>query len=549
MMNRQLAARFCAAMLLALFTLSAFAEVSGTWVFTSQIQVGHDIARVELKEHGEQLWGRYFGLLGHGRTVKGTRRGDQIVLIIEGEWPQDGSAVQATISGTLGSASGSGDLGLGPLGQGTWTASRPGKHDDLEPSAKVSVDYRSQRPGASRTIRPADLPPASTALTLASPPKLIARPRDAWPKAPHGFRVSLYADGFDYPRKIQTAPNGDVFLAESHRGEIKILRGVNREGRARTVATFATGLKQPFGIAFYPSGSNPKYVYVANTDSVVRFPYQNGDLIARAAAEVIIASLPAGGGAVVGGGHWTRDLAFSKNDAELYVSVGSFSNSDDTDSNPREVRRADVLGFTPDGQFTRIYASGIRNPVGIAVDPGSGQLWCTGTERDLMGNDLVPDYVTHVEPGGFYGWPWFYIGSNWDPQHQGKHPELIGTVLTPDVLLQAHTVPLALTFYDGHQFPGQYQGDLFVAAHGSWNRFLRTGYEVIRLRLEGGMSAGDYEDFLTGFVTKEGEVWGRPVGVTVAGDGSLLVSDDGSKSVWRVSYAADCEHEHDCRPD
>jgi len=184
----------------------------------------------------------------------------------------------------------------------------------------------------------------------------------------------------------------------------------------------------------------------------------------------------------------------------------------------------------------RIYASGIRNPVGIAVDPDTGQLWCSASERDMAGNDLAPDYLTHLEPGGFYGWPWFYIGSHWDPRHQGQHPELIGTVLTPDVLLQAHSAPLTLAFYDGDQFPVPYRGDIFVALHGSWNRWPRTGYEVARVDLQAGRSDGAYEDFLTGFVTKDGEVWGRPVGVAIAHDGSLFVSDDGSKSVWRVTY-------------
>src|SRR5262249_48026031 len=196
--------------------------------------------------------------------------------------------------------------------------------------------------------------------------------------------------GFDYPRKIQTAPNGDVFLAESRLGEIKIPRGVSGDGKARTVSTFATGLSQPFGIAFYPPGPDPQFVYVANTGSVVRFPYENGDLVARAAPEVIIPDLPAGG-ALIGGGHLTRDLAFSKDGGALYVSVGSFSNNDDTDHNPQEVQRANVLEYSPQGDFMRIYASGIRNPVGIAVDPDTGQLWCSASERDMAGNDLAPD--------------------------------------------------------------------------------------------------------------------------------------------------------------
>jgi glucose/arabinose dehydrogenase len=460
--KQRLGKQLCRAILLPLLAVNASAQISGTWVFSSQIPVGNDIAKVELEENGDALTGRYFGLLGYGRTVKGAYKGDQISLTVEGEWPQDGSAIEATLTGTLSEDSGSGDLTVGTLAQGTCTARRPEPGEDLEPSAAVTVDYRSERPRRSREISPADLPEASPALTLATAPKLIARPPHAWPKAPRGFQVSLYADGFDYPRKIQTAPNGDVFLAESRLGEIKILRGVTRNGKVGTVSPFATGLSQPFGIAFYPPGPDPKFAYVANTGSVVRFPYENGDLVARAEPEVIIPDLPAGG-ALIGGGHWTRDLAFSKDGGALYVSVGSFSNDDDTDNNPQEVRRANVLEYSPKGDFIRIYASGIRNPVGIAVDPDTGQLWCSASDRDMEGNDLVPDYITHLEPGGFYGWPWFDIGSNWDPRHQGKHPELMGTVLTPDVLLQAHSAPLTLSFYDGYQFPEPY---------GSW----RPGY-------------------------------------------------------------------------
>jgi glucose/arabinose dehydrogenase len=333
-------------------------------------------------------------------------------------------------------------------------------------------------------------------------------------------------------------------LVESNLGEIRILRGVTEAGRAATVSTFATGLDRPFGIAFYPPGRHPQYVYVANTGSVVRFPYVNGNLTARGEPEMVIPDLPYGG-QLIGGGHWTRDLAFSKHGASLFVSVGSWSENDDTDNNPNEERRANVLEYTPDGRFLRIYASGVRNPVGIAVDPRTGQLWASVNERDMQGNDLVPDFITHLEPGGFYGWPWFYIGGNYDPEHEGKHPELISSVLVPDVLVQAHSSPLALAFYDRRQFPKKYRGDIFVALHGSWNRGVRVGYEVARFPLTKGRAGGEYVDFLTGFVTADGQVWGRPVGVTIARDGSLLVTDDGSKSVWRVTYSRRHDEEHD----
>ena len=217
----------------------------------------------------------------------------------------------------------------------------------------------------------------------------------------------------------------------------------------------------------------------------------------------------------------------------MWVSVGSFSNvSDDA----QETNRADILEFTPDGQNQHIYAGGIRNAVGIAVQPGTGTLWMSVNERDNLGDHLVPDYISHVEEGAFYGWPWYYMGSNQDPRHAGKRPELAGKVTVPDVLLQSHSASLALTFYTGSAFPAEYKNTLFAAEHGSWNRARRTGYKVIRVPLEGGRATGEYEDFMTGFVTPDGNVWGRPVGVTVGSDGALYVTDDGSNTVWRVSY-------------
>jgi glucose/arabinose dehydrogenase len=262
----------------------------------------------------------------------------------------------------------------------------------------------------------------------------------------------------------------------------------------------------------------------------VRYAYKNGELEASGQPETVIGELPAGGG------HWTRDLAFSPDGTKLYVSVGSASNVDDPDTHPREFHRANILEFTPEGKFVKVYASGIRNPVGIAINPTTGQLWCSTNERDMLGDNLVPDYITSVQEGGFYGWPWYYMGDHQDPRLAGKHPELKGKVLVPDVLLQPHNASLELTFYEGKQFPKYYRGDIFAAEHGSWNKATRAGYEVVRVPLDDGKSDGVYEDFLTGFVTPEGNAWGRPVGVAVAPDGSLMVSDDGSNSIWRVSY-------------
>ncbi len=396
------------------------------------------------------------------------------------------------------------------------------------------ADYSQQKPGTFRKITLADLPQPFESESVDNGPQQTARPADAWPQALPGFKVEMYATGLDYPRLMRTAPSGDIFLAESHSGEIKVFRGVTSDGKAQQTEVFATGLKRPFGIAFYPQ-ADPQWVYVGNTDSVVRFPYKKGDMKASGPQQVIVAELP-GGGLLRGGGHWTRDLAFSRDGKKMFVSVGSNSNHDDMDNNPRELHRADILEYNPDGTGFRIYASGIRNAVGIAVQPETGDLWCSVNERDTLGDDLVPDYITHVQEGGFYGWPWFYMGGNWDPKHKDKHPELKDKVITPDVLLQSHFASLELTFYEAKQFPAEYRGDIFAAEHGSWNRKKRNGYEVVRVPLTKGKATGEYEDFLTGFVTPEGKVWGRPVGVTVGNDGSLFVSDDGSKSIWRVSY-------------
>jgi glucose/arabinose dehydrogenase len=321
-----------------------------------------------------------------------------------------------------------------------------------------------------------------------------------------------------------------MFVAENHAGEVLVFRGISKDGKPVEKSTFATGLKNNFGIAFYPLGANPKWVYVGNTNSVVRFPYKNGDLKASGPAETIVAELPAGGG------HSTRDIAFSPDGSRMFVSVGSRSNVDDADTHPAEFHRANILEFTREGKFVKIYAAGIRNPVGIAVNPVTGQLWCSVNERDMLGDNLVPDYITSVKEDGFYGWPWYYIGGHHDPRLPGKHPELASKVTVPDVLLQPHNASLQLTFYSGKQFPAEYRGDIFAAEHGSWNKSARAGYEVIRVPLDNGKAAGEYQDFLTGFVTPDGQVWGRPVGVATAPDGSLMVVDDGSKSIWRVSY-------------
>lgn len=401
------------------------------------------------------------------------------------------------------------------------------------PPTAPFTDYRYEKPGTIRKITPQELPAPYATKSAANGPNVVDRPKNVWPQAPAGFKVELYTTNVQEPREILTAPNGDFFVAESHSGDIKIFRGITADGKPQQTAVFASGLKQPYGIAFYPPGPNPQYVYIGDTDAVLRFPYHNGDLKATGKPQQL-ASLPSGGG------HWTRDLVFSPDGKQLFVGVGSSSNVDDPDTHPEEKNRANIVVMNPDGSGKHVYANGIRNAGGgLAINPKTGELWCSVNERDQLGDNLVPDYITHVQEGGFYGWPYYYIGGNPDPRLKGKHPELKDKVIVPDVLLQPHNASLEMAFYQGQQFPSEYQGDIFSSQHGSWNKDARAGYEVIRVPLhQTGKASGEYEDFLTGFVLPNGDVWGRPVGITVAPDGSLLVTDDGSNSIWRVSYAA-----------
>lgn len=397
------------------------------------------------------------------------------------------------------------------------------------PPTPPFTDFRYEVPGMIHKITVNDLPPPFASKSSSNGPDVVARPAGAMPVALPGFKVNLYAEGLDTPRAIRTAPNGDIFVAESGGDQIRIYRGMTADGKPAQTAVFAAHLERPYGIAFYPAGPNPQYVYVGDTNAVLRFPYRNGDLTARGPAEHLI-DLPAGG-------HWTRDIAFSRDNKTLFVAVGSDSNVDDPDTTPAEKDRANILAFNPDGSNKRVYAYGIRNPSGLAIDPQNGQLWTTVNERDGLGDNLVPDYITSVREGGFYGWPWWYMGGHQDPRHQGKHPELKDKVITPDVVLQPHNASLQITFYEAGRFPAEYKGDLFAAEHGSWNKATRTGYEVIRIpRHHTSKASGEYEDFLTGFVFPDGRVWGRPVSITTAPDGSLLVTDDGSNSIWRVDY-------------
>jgi glucose/arabinose dehydrogenase len=407
--------------------------------------------------------------------------------------------------------------------------------------------WQLDKPGTIRLIRPQDLPEPGATRSAANVSHVVPKPDGAAPKVPPGFKIELFAKGLDGPRIIRAAPNGDIFVAETDAGRIRVLRAADGSSKPTANEVYATRLHQPFGIAFFPSGDDPRWIYVANTDAVVRFPYRSGDLKASGKPETIVANLPHGSG------HSTRDIVFTPDDKRMLVSVGSVSNDGEGMGQPPggleawageqplgaawgyETDRAAVLAFDPDGKNKTLFATGIRNCVGLAIQPRSGTPWCSTNERDGFGDDLVPDYVTSVRENTFYGWPWFYIGGHEDPRHRGERPDLKDKVTTPDVLLQAHSASLGLTFYQGSNFPEEYSGDAFAAEHGSWNRSKRTGYKVVRIRLKEGKPTGAYEDFVTGFVVNDSEVWGRPVGVAVAHDGALLISEDGNGTIWRVS--------------
>jgi glucose/arabinose dehydrogenase len=416
----------------------------------------------------------------------------------------------------------------------------------VDPNAKpgtpgVFTDFKGEAPGDVHHITAADLPdPYATKFSA-----VFSRPvprGDAWPKAPAGFKVELYAESLKgddgkglAPRTIITAPNGDFFVAAQNQGDVLVFR-TGPDGKMQQMSVFASKLNLPFGLAFYPPGPNPKYLYVGDTDAVLRFPYAKGDLKATAAPETIVSDIPAGPN------HFSRGVAFSLDGKRMWISVGSHNNVTDTDTDNSEFHRADILVADPntpnqDGRKIDVYAWGIRNGEAINVDPTTGELWTSVNERDELGDNLPPDYITHVQEGGFYGWPWYYTGGHPDPRFPGKHPELKDKAIVPDVLMEPHDASLNITFYEGKQFPKQYKGDIFAAEHGSWNRSVRTGYEVVLVPLKNGKATGAYQDFLTGFVNPDGNCWGRPVGVTVASDGSLIVTDDGSNSIWKVTYA------------
>src|SRR5262245_48466514 len=408
--------------------------------------------------------------------------------------------------------------------------------------------WQKDKPGVRRLLRPEDQPTVGE--STSNPVQIVKRSRRAKPIAPKGFTVDLIASSLAEPRVIRVAPNGDLFIADSEANTIRVYRVPTGRTQPIKSAIYASGLNKPFGIAFYPLGPNPAWVYVANTDGVVRFPYKDGDLQATGKAEEIIEKIPSTH-------HWTRDIAFSLDGKRMFLSVGSGSNvALDMSPEPEikgglvawkktkptgaawdtEERRADVLSFTPEGKEEKIFATGLRNCVGLTVQPTTGELWCAVNERDEIGDDVPFEYATHVKEGAFYGWPWFYIDGNEDPHHKAERPDLKDKVTVPDVLIEAHSAPLQIAFYDGDRFPSEYKGDAFVTLHGSLNQGQRSGNKIVRLLFKDDKPTGEYEDFLTGFVNSNEKAWGHPVGIAVGQDGSLFVTDDGSGTIWRVSY-------------
>ncbi|HEY3412368.1 MAG TPA: sorbosone dehydrogenase family protein [Armatimonadota bacterium] len=368
--------------------------------------------------------------------------------------------------------------------------------------------------------RPVSLPPPFATPSANNGPRVVPPPVDALPKVPAGYTVALWTADAHNPRNVVLAPNGDVFVVESNRGRVRVFRPAKGDySKPGEQFVFAQGLRQPFGLTFYKN-----WVYIGDTDAVVRFPYKPGQTKAVGEPQRITELTPGGYNQ-----HWTRNVLADVRNNKLFVSVGSRTNVD-----PEEPPRASILQMNPDGSARHTYASGLRNPVGLAINPDTGRLWTAVNERDNLGDDLPPDFVTEVKPGGFYGWPYAYIGPHEDPRRKGERPDLVAKTIVPDVLVGAHVAALNLAFNPGRMLPGK--GDAFVALHGSWNRARRDGYSVIRIPVRAGRPAGPPSAFLTGFVLPDDNVWGRPVGICFLPDGSLLVSEDGNDLIYRVTY-------------
>lgn len=424
-----------------------------------------------------------------------------------------------------------------------------------------SASWKDDQPGRVHHVTVAGLPAPFATESARNSVSVVSQPSGAQLAAPAGFKVevfvkdSLAGDRLDGPRVLRVAPNGDVFVSEMSAGRIKVLRPSADNTKADSIKVFVKDLEQPFGMQFYPAGPDPQWLYVAEVNRVVRFAYKNGQLEASNKPEVVVPQL-----SPTDNGHRTRDIAFSPDGKRMYISVGSLSNvaQDMKKKSAAEIRawesqyglgaswgsethRAAVLVYeVGSNKPGKTFATGIRNCVGLTVQPANGEVWCTTNERDGLGDDLVPDYTTRVKEGGYYGWPWYYLGNNEDPRQKGARPDLAGKAIVPDVLFTAHSAALNLTFYTATSgssaFPNDYVGDAFAVLHGSWNRGVRTGHKVVRVRMKANLPTGEYEDFLTGFIVDDSKAWGRPVAVAVARDGSLLLSEDGNNVIYRISY-------------
>jgi glucose/arabinose dehydrogenase len=382
-----------------------------------------------------------------------------------------------------------------------------------------------EQPGQRYEVRPDRLPAPYATPSVGNAPSRVRRPADATLRVPSGFKVNIFADGLTHARWMTVAANGDVLLAEPRDGKITLLRDADKDGRAELVTTFASGFDRPHGLAIQGD-----HLYVGDEGEVYRLRYRPGDTKASGERELVGAR----GALVPGGGHWTRNIAFRPDGSRYYVAVGSASNIDE-----EPPPRATVQEFKADGSGQRTFASGLRNPVGIAFYPGTSDLYVVVNERDGLGDGLVPDYLTRVQEGGFYGWPYAYIGPNPQPDYAERRPDLVRKTLVPDLLFEAHSAPLGLVFYDGAQFPVAYKGGAFVALHGSWNSGKPTGYKVVFVPFRDRRPIGYYENFAVGFWAageRRAQVWGRPAGLAIAADGSLLIADDVGQTIWRVSY-------------
>jgi glucose/arabinose dehydrogenase len=367
-----------------------------------------------------------------------------------------------------------------------------------------------------------DLPAPSTKDSVGNGPDSATPPSGFLPTVPAGFKVNVFAKDLKHPRFMAVAPNGDIFVTETGASQVTILRDPQRTGNSQQNETFVAGLNRPFGIAFHDD-----YVYIGNTNEIVRYKYDKHTSKRTGEAEHIL-DVPGGGG------HFTRTVAFSQDGKKLFVSIGSSSNIDIEKDN----RRAAVLVADPDGKNSRLYATGLRNAAGLAIEPKTGEVWVAVNERDELGNNLPPDYLTSIKEGAFYGWPYSYIGSNVDVRVKPQNPDMVAKAIIPDVLLCCHVAPLQFAFYTGSQFPEDYRGGAFIAEHGSWNRKPRAGYQVAFVGFKDGKAAVDPVPFMTGLVPDPTgkNVYGRPVGVAVTEDGSLLVSDDGAGTIYRIIY-------------